>query len=168
MTHRSDLFTGGFFVALGLFLIAFALPMRPPAHVPYGPGFFPAIVGALMISIGLLVAWQSRHGSADDAGGVVIRDEVIPRKERAGPRLAIAAFVLTPVAFVMLVPFLGFLIAMPLIMGTLIGLLRGRWVSSFIVAIIVTLLLQTMFQEVMRVPLPWGLLEPWSGVLTWM
>jgi putative tricarboxylic transport membrane protein len=42
--------------------------------------------------------------------------------------------------------------------------LRGPsfWLSSLVIAIVSTLVLQQFFGQVLRVPLPWGILETYS------
>lgn len=166
---RSDIVIGGAFVLLGAFLVIAALPIEPLQHIPYGPGLFPTIVGAGMILFGAEVAWSGRHGrdavSTSSEGSEVA--ETGPALE-VSPVVATTAFLIAPVLFIVLVPWLGFLIAMPLITGGLIGILWRRWIAAAVAGIVITLVLQILFQGVLRVPLPWGLLEPWAGTLTWM
>ncbi|MFC6486486.1 tripartite tricarboxylate transporter TctB family protein [Nitratireductor sp. GCM10026969] len=149
---------GGAFMVLGAALIVFAMPLETPRHIPYGPDLFPNIVGIGMIVFGLVAAIRAWRG-ADAAPG--LRGE-----RRFG--LPVVAFLAVPLLFVAAAPALGYLIIMPLLLGGLIGLMRGRWISSLLIGTAIALALQVLFQQLMRVPLPWGLLEPYAGVLTWM
>lgn len=166
---RSDILIGGAFVLLGAFLVVVAIPIEPLRHIPFGPGLFPTIVGVGMVLFGAEVAWSGRR-SRDAVSTPSPADEAAengPALE-VSPIVATIAFLIAPVLFIALVPWLGFLIAMPLIIGGLIGILWRRWIASAVAGVAITLLMQILFQGVLRVPLPWGLLEPWAGSLIWM
>lgn len=146
------------FMILGVALIVFAMPLERPRHIPYGPDLFPNLVGVGMIVFGLISAIRSWRGldTAPPSAG----------ERRLG--LPAAGFLAAPLLFVIAAPVLGYLILMPLLLGGLIGLMRGWWVSSFAIGAGIAFALQVLFQQVMLVPLPWGILEPYAGVLTWM
>ena len=154
---RNSRATGGGFVLLGLAMLAMALPMEGPRHMAYGPGVFPSAIGVLMVLGGLVVAFRRE-----------------PRDREPGEpasRRRITAFVLfaaAPLVFALILPVLGFLIAAPPLIALLVVISGGRWPAAVATALASTLLLQVIFQQVMRVPLPWGLLEPYAGVLTWL
>ena len=144
------------FVLLGLAMLAMALPMEGPRHIAYGPGVFPSAIAVLMILGGLVVAFRRE-----------------PKDQPAEPasRRRIAAFVLfaaAPLVFALILPMLGFLIAAPPLIAVLVVVSGGRWPTAIATGLASTVLLQFIFQQVMRVPLPWGLLEPYAGVLTWL
>ena len=62
---------------------------------------------------------------------------------------------------------LGFILAgFVVIFVTLLQFTRAP-VRSLIVAVATTLVVKIGFQDVLLVPLPWGILEPYAGVLTW-
>ncbi|WP_366657772.1 tripartite tricarboxylate transporter TctB family protein [Fodinicurvata sp. EGI_FJ10296] len=150
---------GSAFVVLGASLIVFAMPLTTPRHIPYGPDLFPTIVGIGMIVFGLVAVARAWTG-ADPA----------PPPRDAGYRfgLPVVAFVAVPIVFILAVPVIGYLIVMPVLLSGLIGLMRGRWLSSIVIGTLAAFVLQILFQQFMRVPLPWGLLETYSGVLTWI
>ncbi|HET8727435.1 MAG TPA: tripartite tricarboxylate transporter TctB family protein [Alphaproteobacteria bacterium] len=162
----NDTVTGGAFAALGVALIAISWSMEPLDHIPYGPGLFPTIVGSGMVLFGSILILSSfgTHSSHSAADRAEDAQEATPR--RASSAVPLAAFVAAPLLYVVAAPTLGFLIVMPLVIGGLIGILRGRWLSSVAIGVVVTVILQILFQRFMLVPLPWGVLEPWSGVLT--
>lgn len=154
---RNSRATGGGFVLLGLAMLAMALPMEGPRHMAYGPGVFPSAIGVLMVLGGLVVAFRREPGD---------REPAAPASRRR-----ITAFVLfaaAPLVFALILPVLGFLIAAPPLIALLVVISGGRWPAAVATGLASTLLLQVIFQQVMRVPLPWGLLEPYAGVLTWL
>lgn len=157
---RNSRATGGGFVLLGLAMLAMALPMEGPRHMAYGPGVFPSAIGVLMVLGGLVVAFRREPTDRDRAATA----EPVSRRR-------ITAFVLfaaAPLVFALILPVLGFLIAAPPLIALLVVISGGRWPAAVATALASTLLLQVIFQQVMRVPLPWGLLEPYAGVLTWL
>lgn len=164
---RSDIIVGCAFIVLGAVLIAAAYPIEPLQHIPYGPGLFPTLVGSGMMLFGAEVAWSGRRATVPRPGDEHAQAETGPALQ-ANPVMATAAFLALPILFVLLVPRLGFLIAMPLLIGGLIGLLSKRWMMAAVAGVVITVLMQVIFQGVLKVPLPWGLLETWAGTLTWM
>lgn len=163
---RNDIVLGCGFVILGAVIVAAASRLEPLQHIPYGPGLFPTIVGCGMMLFGAEVAWSGRHSIRQKATDYRGDEEVVPAFN-GNPVIATAGFLAVPVLFVLLVPYLGFLIAMPLLIGGLIGILSHRWTMAAVAGVVITLIMHVIFQAVLKVPLPWGILESWSGVLTW-
>lgn len=164
---RNDVILGCSFVVLGAVIVAAASFLEPLQHIPYGPGLFPTLVGSGMILFGAEVAWSGRHKAEALPTEKDTEAEAVPAL-RGNPVVATAAFLAVPVLFVLLVPRLGFLITMPLLVGGLVGILSRRWLMAAVSGVVITLVMHVIFQAVLKVPLPWGLLEPWSGMLTWM
>lgn len=155
---RNSRATGIGFALLGAAMLALALTMEGPRHMAYGPGVFPSAIGALMLLGGGLVALRGEPAEAR-----------LPRALLRPRRIApFAMFAAAPFVFALLLPILGFLIAAPPLIAVLVVVSGGRWTTAVVTGLLSTALLQTIFQQVMRVPLPWGLLEPYAGVLTWM
>lgn len=164
---RSDILVGCAFVALGAAIVAAASLIKPLQHIPYGPGLFPTLVGSGMILFGAEVAWSGRRGARAEPDAKDADAQATPALV-TNPVVATIGFLIVPILFVLLVPRLGFLITMPLLIGGLIGILSRRWIMAAAAGVAITLLMHGIFQTILKVPLPWGLLEPWSGVLTWM
>ena len=76
-------------------------------------------------------------------------------------------FIAAPILYVLVAPTLGFLLTMPLIVAGLVWLASGRIVAAVLLGIGLTLALHVIFYQLLRVTLPWGLLTPYAGVLTW-
>lgn len=153
------------FASLGVLLITQTASLPTPAHAPYGPSLFPGIIGGLMIAFGAIGGIDALRSTQGQRTGA----ETSGKSNPAGARnlILFAAFLLAPVGFVMLVPLLGFLLTLPLIVGGLCYLASGRLVSSVMLGVVLTIILHVIFYQIMRVSLPWGILEPFAGVLTW-
>ncbi|MEQ8967500.1 MAG: tripartite tricarboxylate transporter TctB family protein [Azospirillaceae bacterium] len=154
-------------ILFGAFLIYWSRGFETVAHIAYGPGFFPMLIGAILIGAGTILASRRLVGwwrTGEAPRGVTLGEWA------RSPR-AIGAFVLFLAAivfYILAVEWLGFLLTMPIILAVLIWWLDRRPGRAIATAVVATLALQTFFQGVMTVPLPWGLLEPWAGTLTWM
>jgi hypothetical protein len=63
---RKELILGASFLALGVALVvsSYALP-RGMSGLP-GPGFFPRVIGAVMMLLSLALVWQARRGGEAD------------------------------------------------------------------------------------------------------
>jgi len=159
-----DSLTGGGFVLLGLAMIALSRGMEPVAHIPYGPGFFPTIIGAIMVGFGgLLVLRRVGAGRGRLEGLARLPPASGTRRDWLTPVLFVAA----PLLYIVLAPAVGFLIVMPCILLMLMGHLSGRWMTALVLSVLLSVGLHGLFEGIMRVPLPWGVLEPWAGVLSW-
>jgi putative tricarboxylic transport membrane protein len=64
--HRRDFYAGGLMVLLGIgtFLQAQSYKLGTLTHM--GPGFFPSILGALLIFVGMLITGSAAASDADD------------------------------------------------------------------------------------------------------
>lgn len=148
------------FSLLGAGMVVHAASMPRIAHIDYGPGLFPTIVGALMVFMGIIAAARAALTVTPDA---TVEDAAdAPRRWD----LAIV-YVAMPLLFVVLTPILGFLLTMPLVIGIPAYFSSRRLVPSILLAVLLTLGLHVVFYELLRVALPWGVLTPLSGVLTW-
>jgi putative tricarboxylic transport membrane protein len=124
----------------------------------YGPAIFPglvavglAICGALLIGSGL-AARTHRRGHAD---WIALASWTRSRQHV----LAFAVTIAVNVFYVLCVDRLGFvpagivyLAALFLVFGV-----RPRWILPL--AVVLTLVIHTAFYKLLRVPLPWGLLQ---------
>lgn len=154
----------GGFGLLGVVMLANTSSMRAVAHIEYGPALFPTIVGWLMIGLAVIAAIDAIRmptGAPEPA------PEGAAMPKGRGNIVLFIAFILAPIAYMVLAPILGFLLTMPLIVGGLAWLASGRIVASALLGIGLTLALHLIFYQTLRVTLPWGLLTPYAGVLTW-
>jgi len=148
---------------LGLFFVLFAagvlwhvrgFPSLPGQF--YGPGFFPGIILVCLLACGVMLIARGVRESSH--GGFTI----IAPAWRAAPRGAISALFLffSVLAFYFLGEDLGFL---PLMFGALLVLYLwlGRGLAwSFGLAGGLTIAIDILFREVLRVPIPTGIFPP--------
>lgn len=80
--------------------------------------------------------------------------------------LTLILFLAAVLAYISLVEWLGFLLTLPPILFVLLAWLGNGILRSAALAVAATIVLQLFFQQLMSVPLPWGVLEPFAGRLT--
>lgn len=123
---------------------------------PYGPALFPRIIAVLMALTGLtliisgLRRWRERPA-------VVFAEWVRSPRHAAG----LIAVILSVVFYIYASKSLGFVLTGFIILAVLFLLLRGRahlW-SSLAIAAVTIIAIQQFFGELLRVPLPWGVLQ---------
>lgn len=159
----SDIIMGPIIVGIGaIALIASTMQPKPFFGSGYGGGLFPSIVGTALVLAGLMLilnGWRERGVQPLLVMGSWVRS---PR------HIANAAVVLGAIAFYVLFSnALGFILAGFLVVfATLLQFTRAA-VPSLIVAVVTTLVVKFAFQDMLLVPLPWGVLQPYVGVLTW-
>lgn len=184
---RSDLITGMGSVVLGIPVLIYATTMPTLGGDSPGPGLFPGIIGALFVIFGgaLLVGAFLRPGRASagadgggpageaaptappddeldplpdgDDGGATTVDTATPLS--AGTQWANAAVVLGAIIFYVLVAeLLGFVITMFVVLAAIMIVLRSRVLVALVTAAAVTALLYVVFQQLLLVQLPNGIL----------
>ena len=123
---------------------------------PYGPALFPRLIAVLMALTGLtlivsgLRRWRERPA-------LVFAQWVRSPRHAAG----LLAVILSVVFYIYASKSLGFVLTGFIILSVLFLLLRGRahvW-SSLAIAAVTTIAIQQFFGELLRVPLPWGVLQ---------
>lgn len=145
-------------IALMLFaaLIAWYVQGFPPMPGQrFGPSLFPRAIAAGFALTGIaLIASGLRHWKAE---GAIELSEWLRT-----PRLALNfAVVVGAVSFYILFSDeLGFLIAAPLALVAILLALRNRWFVALPTALVAAFVIHWIFYGALKVPLPWGLLEP--------
>lgn len=148
-----DTVAGGLTLALGLAVATHAATFPPMPGQPVGPGLFPTLVGAGLALLGLALVAAARRGAADVVGAAVdwTRHPHLVRNFL----LVVADLVFYAVA----VDGLGFLLTSILFLTVLLVAFGARRRLIIPVAILVTLAVHIGFYTVLRVPLPWGVLQ---------
>jgi putative tricarboxylic transport membrane protein len=131
-------------------------PRIPGQNV--GPALFPGIVatalvvcGALLIASGL----RARHRARGHARWVET-----PEWLRSRPQaLAFAVLVGVSVFYLLVVDRLGFVVTAFVCLAALMWALRVRVAVALAVALVMTLAIHWAFYKLLRVPLPWGVLQ---------
>jgi putative tricarboxylic transport membrane protein len=148
----SDTISGSASLLLGLSVIAYARTFPPMPGQDIGPGRFPILIGIGLALLGIgLIASGRRSG-----GPAVQLDDWMRR-----PRMALnfGLVVAGLVFYAAAVDRLGFLITASIFLA---GLMLAFGVKRTVIvplAIGVTLAIHLCFYTLLRVPLPWGLLE---------
>lgn len=159
----SDVILGPLVVVIGLTaLYASSLQPKPFFGSAYGGGLFPSIVGVgLVLGGGLLTlgAWR------EHAGGrlVELGDWISSPRHVSNVVVVLGALVF----YIVTSPWLGFIVSgFATLLALLLQFTRAP-LASIIVAVITVAAVKIGFQDILLVPLPWGILEPFAGALSW-
>ncbi|SNY91021.1 putative tricarboxylic transport membrane protein [Cohaesibacter sp. ES.047] len=136
---------GGFAIIVG------TLEFRSIPGQQFGSAFFPRIVGAATIIVGLIQFFTAAPGP-----WIQIREELRSRDTLS--KLMVIAVVIF--WFVAVEP-LGFLLTTALVTALLASTLGARPISAIVVSLGLPVLLHAIFGMLLRVPLPRGLIEGW-------
>lgn len=149
-----DLLSGAFITALSLYIVAVSIPWGVYGSAGPGPAFFPLLYGGLMLVLGLALVGRSLSGRRSAATGTRA-DAADPEGRRAALAtwLALAA----SIPAMMLLGFLGGFALFCLFMVKVI--FKKPLLLSAIVAIAVTGGIYLLFQILLDIDLPSGLLK---------
>jgi putative tricarboxylic transport membrane protein len=148
-----DTVAGALTLVLGLAVATYAWTFPPMPGQPVGPGLFPTLVGAGLALLGLALVVAARRRAADIAG------QVVPWTRH--PHL-VRNFVLVVgdlLFYAVAVDGLGFLLTSILFLSALLMAFGAQRRVILPVAVAVTLAVHVGFYTVLRVPLPWGVLQ---------
>lgn len=124
-----------------------------------GPGLFPGILGVGFAVCGaILVARGLKARAADAADTAWLR---LPEWAHA-PRqvLGFAVLVAVNLLYLLAVDRLGFVLTGTVYLAALMWVLEVRASRVVPIALVLTLAIHFCFYKLLRVPLPWGLLQP--------
>jgi putative tricarboxylic transport membrane protein len=152
----SDLAAGLAFVCFGLALAGYGFSLPPMPGQRYGAGLFPFLLGLCLAGCGLSLAWSGRRG------GVPLVQLAAWSRDRA----IVANLALTLALIVVYVLFSDEIGFVPLSIAMLMVLFWRLHVPprrGLVIALAATLTIQYGFGNLLRVPLPRGLLGavPW-------
>lgn len=141
--------------------IAILVAIRNFPTIPgqqYGPALFPGVIAVALLVCGGALIFKSVAGGAP---GTMRRRWVAFDDWVRSPRhvAAFAVVVGVNVFYIAFVDLLGFVITAILYLAALFAVfrVRARWIVPL--AIVVTLMIHYAFYKLLRVPLPWGLLQ---------
>lgn len=152
----NDAVIGSVLIVFALAMIAFTRTFPELPGQDYGPALFPTLIGTGMIATGVILV----------AGGLARR-----RTEpwfNGGPWLRsgwqVARFLSIPLGllvYILVSNWLGFILTALILLTLWLVLFRGgKPVSSTVIALGVTLVVNYIFTTFLLVPLPLGLLQP--------
>lgn len=151
--RTNDALTGAALLALALAVLWHVQGFPPSPGQPYGAALFPGLVAAgLAVCATLLVVQGLRSGDALVRWGDGMR-----ARRRLGAFAATAGSI---GFYIATAEWLGFVVAGALMLATLLASygVRARLIAP--VALGATLAIHTAFFKLLKVPLPWGVLEP--------
>lgn len=153
----NDAIFGLLLVILGaaVLVIVQDYPKIPGQQV--GPALFPGLI-AVGLCIGgfmlLIRGWRVRASVPWLAMGDWVRS---PRHV-----LALVLLIASVLFYIQVSQWLGFLPTAVLILTALFRVLQLSLARSVLIAVVATVVIHFAFYKLMRVPLPWGLLEPYA------
>ncbi len=151
----SDTLVGAFLVALAIAILIHiqSYPLIPGQK--YGPALFPGVIAVGLLGCGVLLVVR---GVKARARFLAVADWV--RNPVTLTNFAAICAVL--VFYVVAADGLGFLPTAALCLLALFLKLRVRPLPAIVVAAGASLVIHALFYKLLRVPLPWGVLEPFA------
>jgi len=141
--------------AAAIALYARTLPTIPGQQ--YGAAAFLLVVAAGLAGCGLVLVAQ---GVRNRASAPMI--EVAGWMRRPRSIFALTATLLLAVVYILFSEAIGFIPTSAGILFCLFVILDARPLRAFAVALVVTFVIHAAFYKLLRVPLPWGILEPFA------
>jgi putative tricarboxylic transport membrane protein len=131
-------------------------PRIPGQNV--GPALFPGVVAAALVVCGALLAVKSLRARRRDGGGAAWIEwpEWLHSRPQA---LAFAVLVAANVFYLLVVDRLGFVVTAFVCLAAMMWSLRVRVAVALVVALAMALAIHWAFYKLLRVPLPWGVLQ---------
>lgn len=149
-------------IAPGAVLILFALAVIahatsfPRLHGQnYGPDLFPTLIAIGLLVCGVILAIQGLSARRT-VPMIEIGDWAQDKRNVANIFILLACIIF----YVLLSDRVGFIPSSLLILTILLVRFGSSWGISILLAVIVTLVMHTLFAKLLLVPLPWGILLP--------
>ena len=167
-----DWLTGAVLLVLALVVLWHVQSFPEIPGQAYGAGVFPglAATGLALASLALIAGSLRRRATGetrrDSGGGALIPDpEAVAlhgdEPPLRGRRLVALLLSVAAIAFyVVAAPALGFIVTGIVLLSVLMWAFGARPVLIVPVAVVATLLIHLAFYKLLKVPLPWGLLQP--------
>jgi len=138
-------------LAVAVLVTVSQYPPIPGQNV--GPSAFPGLVALLLLGCSLLLIWRGVRG---ERRALVVLGEWTKSTPHVINFLLVIASLLF---YIFCSEFLGFMITGTAILAVLFYALGVRMMLILPIAIVATLVIHTVFYKLLRVPLPWGLLQ---------
>jgi putative tricarboxylic transport membrane protein len=152
-----DLVSGGLAVAFGITVLVYirGFPQLPGGQP--GPALFPGIIAALFVLFGgiLVVRWFARRRSGV---GSLVEDAEQPERPTTKAWLTALAMCGAVVVYLLVVEVLGFAVTVSILLFALMTLLGTRILVAAIASVTTAVVVMLLFQTVLLVPLPTGIL----------
>jgi putative tricarboxylic transport membrane protein len=141
-------------LALAVLVTVSSYPGIPGQDI--GPAAFPGLIGTLLLICSALLIWQGLRDRSTP--WVKFGDWLRSPRHLRSVLLVIAGLIF----YIYASDRLGFILCALAIILSLFLSLRTRVVVALPAAVAVTLFVHTVFYEFLRVPLPWGVLQPFA------
>jgi putative tricarboxylic transport membrane protein len=148
----NDALTGAALLALGLAILWHIQGFPEMPGQRFGPAWFPGIVAAVLAGCGLVLTVRGVRSGAS----WIALDEWT---RRSRPLAGFASIIAGLALYVAVADRLGFHLTGFILLIWWLRVLGARWPITIAMAIAAPLLLHLAFYKVLRVPLPWGVLE---------
>jgi putative tricarboxylic transport membrane protein len=150
----NDALSGAALVVLGAVVLWHIQGFPPMPGQKYGPAWFPGLIaGGLILCGALLVIGRLRSGTSEPA--LAFPDWM----RRARPVAGVASVLAGLLLYVWVVDRVGFHLVAAALLLAWSRLLGASWRLAVPVAIAATVIIHLAFYKLLKVPLPWGLLE---------
>lgn len=151
----SDTVVGAFLIALAIAILVHiqSYPLIPGQN--YGPALFPGVIAVGLLGCGVLLV----------VSGVRARLPLLAFSDWMRNPVTVTNFLgvcAVLVFYLVAAGPLGFLPTAALCLLALFLKLKVRVVPAIVVALAATLVIHFLFYKLLRVPLPWGVLEPFA------
>lgn len=153
-----DAIVGAVLIAFAVAVIAYAQTFPTLAGMDFGPALFPTVIGGGLVVCGAAMIAKSALTRRAGTGGPWLDLDDWARRWR--PWANAGAVVVVVFAFALLLDVVGYHLTALAALLVLLFWLRVRPTTAVLVAVVTTAATHELFYGWLRVPLPWGLLEP--------
>jgi putative tricarboxylic transport membrane protein len=158
----SNTLIGIIFFILGGALLYNASLLAPVRHIEFGPGLLPSLVAAGMMLCGALLVARDVLNTKR----LVFAVEFTEWRHSAAGVWTVASVLAGMAFYPITVKVMGFMLATAPFLLLLLRAGQVRWRTAVSIAILGALFSHIVFVELLRVPLPWGVLTPYSSLLS--
>jgi putative tricarboxylic transport membrane protein len=150
-----DSLSGAALIALAAAILWHIQGFPPMPGQKFGPAWFPGLVAA---GLGLCGAALVYKGARRSAPWVALPEWM----QRSRARAAVIGVLAGLLFYILAAEMLGFHITALAIVALWVRILGASWRVTILVALLAPLVIHLAFYKLLRVPLPWGLLERWA------
>jgi len=157
----NDAVWGALFLLLGVAILVHVQSFPAMSGQKVGPALFPGVIAVglsicalLLIVRGVAAHRHDRENAPWLAAGPWMRS---PRHV-----LAFLAVIGVNVFYILIVDWLGFIPTGVIYLASLFAVFGVRMRNNLVLALIVTLGIHYAFYKLLKVPLPWGVLQSWA------
>lgn len=153
LVGKRDFYAGGLMMLLGLGIALKGSSYRAGTLMHMGPGFLPTALGVLLVLLGIAIAAAGVSSSAD---GQEEDQSILPEHPQWWAWFCI---LMSPICFIFFGRYFGMIPAtFSSVFIAAVGDKNSTWLSSIILAVVITIFGVALFSYFLQVPMP---------ILTW-